>query len=60
MKCPHCQKDSSFEKENTYRPFCSEKCKMIDLGEWFEENYKVPSEENPAISFFESEDDEYS
>ena len=33
---------------------------MIDLGEWFEENYKVPSEENPAISFFESEDDEYS
>jgi len=34
VQCPTCQKDVQWTPENKYRPFCSERCKLIDLGEW--------------------------
>lgn len=40
-KCPTCQKELTWEKENLFRPFCSKRCKLIDLGEWASESYKV-------------------
>lgn len=41
MKCPTCGK--SVERgDNPFRPFCSERCKMIDLGRWVNEEYRVP------------------
>lgn len=41
VRCPHCE--TSFEYyQSLFRPFCSEKCKMIDLGHWFKESYRVP------------------
>jgi endogenous inhibitor of DNA gyrase (YacG/DUF329 family) len=44
MKCPTCDKD--FESiENPFRPFCSERCKLVDLGRWIAEGYRVPSQE---------------
>jgi uncharacterized protein len=42
FKCPRCGKPISF-KENPYRPFCSKKCKMMDLGAWFMEEYQISS-----------------
>ncbi len=42
FKCPRCGKPISFE-ENPYRPFCSKKCKMMDLGAWFMEEYQISS-----------------
>ncbi|GAB7026116.1 DNA gyrase inhibitor YacG [Geotalea toluenoxydans] len=45
--CPHCQKEVSWQ-DNPHRPFCSERCKMIDLGSWFSENYKIPGEKKPS------------
>jgi endogenous inhibitor of DNA gyrase (YacG/DUF329 family) len=33
--------------ENKYRPFCGERCKMIDLGAWATEAYRVPQSEDP-------------
>jgi endogenous inhibitor of DNA gyrase (YacG/DUF329 family) len=47
INCPHCKKKSSMSVDNPYRPFCSERCKLIDLGEWASETYRVPSEEKP-------------
>ncbi len=41
--CPHCGKKVKWEN-NPYRPFCSERCKLIDLGEWASEKYKIPGE----------------
>ncbi len=42
VKCPQC--DIEFNYYNSlFRPFCCEKCKMIDLGHWFQETYTVPS-----------------
>jgi len=41
--CPQCHKDVVWE-ENPYRPFCSERCKLIDLGAWVTEEYRIPGE----------------
>jgi len=46
FKCPRCGKPISFE-ENPYRPFCSKKCKMMDLGAWFMEEYQISSPMKP-------------
>lgn len=45
VACPRCGKLSPFTAENKWRPFCSERCKMIDLGAWAAESYRVPAEE---------------
>ena len=42
VKCPHCSKPALFAPENPFRPFCSERCKMIDLGDWAEGRYAIP------------------
>jgi endogenous inhibitor of DNA gyrase (YacG/DUF329 family) len=41
VACPTCQKDVLWQPESTHRPFCSERCKLIDLGEWADENHKI-------------------
>ncbi len=50
VKCPHCGHFTVFSSENKYRPFCSERCKMIDLGEWASENYRVPTPITSSIT----------
>lgn len=41
--CPICKKQVVFEG-NVFRPFCSRRCKLIDLGEWASGNYRVAGE----------------
>lgn len=41
MKCPKCSKPVEW-KDNPFRPFCSERCKLVDLGRWVSEEYSVP------------------
>ena len=45
IKCANCKKVFNYY-DSEFRPFCSEKCKMIDLGHWFNESYTVPEENN--------------
>jgi uncharacterized protein len=45
MKCPICHKETTW-KDNPYRPFCSERCKMLDLGKWASGDYRVKGEES--------------
>lgn len=40
VKCPKCKKEVAW-KDNKWRPFCSERCKMIDLGTWSNEEYRI-------------------
>lgn len=47
VTCPTCAKPVQWRPENRFRPFCSERCKLIDLGEWANEGYKVPAESDP-------------
>ena len=42
VPCPRCGKLARFTVENPWRPFCSERCKLIDLGHWASETYRVP------------------
>ncbi len=41
VNCPTCQKKVLWLAENTERPFCSKRCKLIDLGDWAAENHKI-------------------
>jgi uncharacterized protein len=45
VNCPQCGKIVVWNPENRYRPFCSERCKMIDLGQWATESYRIPDTE---------------
>ncbi|OGL40197.1 MAG: hypothetical protein A3C43_06465 [Candidatus Schekmanbacteria bacterium RIFCSPHIGHO2_02_FULL_38_11] len=47
MKCPTCDKQVKF-KNNLFRPFCSERCKLVDLGHWFEERYIIKGQEDES------------
>lgn len=42
IKCPQCGKPTAYDPTNPSRPFCSERCKLIDLGEWASNKYAVP------------------
>ena len=56
VKCPTCRKETPWEN-NPHRPFCSARCKTIDLGAWVEERYRIPSEDND-LNLLEDDDDE--
>jgi uncharacterized protein len=45
VNCPNCGKVIVWDTSNRYRPFCSERCKMIDLGQWASESYRIPDAE---------------
>ena len=57
VNCAHCKKTFNFYASE-YRPFCSEKCKNIDLNMWFDEEYKVPSQEIP-MELLEEDEGQY-
>lgn len=52
--CPTCGQATHFSIENLHRPFCSDRCKLIDLGAWATEEYKIP-EKTTTQSFVEED-----
>jgi endogenous inhibitor of DNA gyrase (YacG/DUF329 family) len=46
VSCPRCNAQVAWTTENRYRPFCSERCKLIDLGDWAMEKYRVAVDED--------------
>ena len=48
--CPQCRQPASLEPSNRFRPFCGERCKLLDLGEWFAGRYSIPTAEDDATS----------
>ncbi|MBA3981552.1 MAG: DNA gyrase inhibitor YacG [Alcanivorax sp.] len=42
--CPQCKKLIQWRSDNPWRPFCSERCKLIDLGDWASERHAIPGE----------------
>ena len=47
VACPTCGKEVIWNNDARWRPFCSERCKMIDLGEWASESHRIPGQELP-------------
>ena len=46
MRCPICKQSITWEG-NAFRPFCSERCKNIDLDNWLEGRYRIPAPTDP-------------
>lgn len=42
VKCPICKTPVSWTDESQFKPFCSERCKLIDLGDWASEKHAIP------------------
>jgi len=55
LACPTCKKDMEWSTENSFRPFCCERCKLIDLGEWANESRTIAG--TPSIEAIESIED---
>jgi endogenous inhibitor of DNA gyrase (YacG/DUF329 family) len=47
VSCPTCGAAVSWTAENRWKPFCSQRCKLIDLGQWAAETYRLPAEPVP-------------
>ncbi|NKF22942.1 DNA gyrase inhibitor YacG [Solimonas sp. C16B3] len=45
--CPQCGQSVRLDETNPWRPFCTERCKLLDLGEWFSGSFAIPSDEPP-------------
>ena len=50
VRCPQCGGDSEWSVNNAFRPFCCERCKLIDLGAWASESYRVADTDTPPNS----------
>jgi endogenous inhibitor of DNA gyrase (YacG/DUF329 family) len=48
VKCPTCGNQSEYAPSNRWRPFCSERCRNVDLGAWATDSYRVPAKPDPA------------
>jgi endogenous inhibitor of DNA gyrase (YacG/DUF329 family) len=55
VNCPTCKQGVKWTAANTNRPFCSDRCKLIDLGSWAAEDHRIPAETAPD---FENADPE--
>ncbi len=47
VNCPGCSGDSIYAASNPYRPFCSARCKNVDLGAWANEDFRMPAKISP-------------
>lgn len=48
VTCPTCGAKVEWTELQLWRPFCSERCRLIDLGKWAGEEHRIPSEEQPS------------
>jgi endogenous inhibitor of DNA gyrase (YacG/DUF329 family) len=46
VTCPACRAKTAWH-DNPHRPFCSLRCRLIDLGRWLDERYRLPAESDP-------------
>ena len=44
-RCPQCAGPAASGPDNLFQPFCSERCKLADLGQWFAGRYSIPTED---------------
>ena len=56
VACPQCGADVEWGEQSPYRPFCSKRCRLIDLGDWLDERHQIPGE--PAWVDPESDPDQ--
>ena len=55
ISCPTCGKSLPWTTEQRWRPFCSERCRLIDLGAWADESHRLPVQPDAALDFIDDE-----
>jgi endogenous inhibitor of DNA gyrase (YacG/DUF329 family) len=60
VKCPQCGRRVPWSPDSSYRPFCSDRCRLIDLGAWLTEQHRIPDDsieggEAPSEPSFEDD-----
>jgi uncharacterized protein len=58
VPCPACGKATAFAATNRWRPFCSERCRLSDLGAWASESYRIPAKPGEDEAASGAEDSE--
>ncbi|MGD2117468.1 MAG: DNA gyrase inhibitor YacG [Chromatiales bacterium] len=51
VACPTCQKPVEWKADAPWRPFCSQRCRLIDLGQWFDEQHSIKGDAEAPIEF---------
>lgn len=59
VKCPQCGCSVPWTAKQQFKPFCSERCKMIDLGEWAAEEKRIPGDPIIDDEFYPDPDDTF-
>jgi endogenous inhibitor of DNA gyrase (YacG/DUF329 family) len=49
VACPTCAKSVEWTAGQHWRPFCSERCKLVDLGSWLDESHRIPGDEPASL-----------
>ncbi len=49
VACPGCGATIEYSTANPFRPFCSERCKLMDLGDWASEKFRIPDATPPDL-----------
>lgn len=57
VHCPTCGNPVEWSEASPYRPFCSRRCRLIDLGEWLEERHRIPGEPADVDALFGDDDE---
>lgn len=58
VSCPTCKKSVPWVAEQLFKPFCSQRCKLIDLGDWATEAHKIPGKPAAVFDFDHPEIDD--
>ncbi len=53
VSCPTCDQEVLWQVQSQFRPFCSKRCQLIDLGEWAEESHKISQSQQSHIPLSE-------
>jgi endogenous inhibitor of DNA gyrase (YacG/DUF329 family) len=48
VKCPTCRREVEWSDASPYRPFCGDRCRLIDMGAWLTEQRKIPDQSPQA------------
>ncbi|MFW5451826.1 MAG: DNA gyrase inhibitor YacG [Methylophagaceae bacterium] len=51
VNCPQCSKLVAWQDKQQWKPFCSERCKLIDLGDWASEDHRIPDTSSQSEQF---------
>jgi endogenous inhibitor of DNA gyrase (YacG/DUF329 family) len=49
VNCPTCSAPVSWDAEHRWRPFCSERCRLIDLGAWADESHRIADDRELSV-----------